>query len=128
MVRPLKGKGTFVALAAIVVAVGGLAWHLLACVDTQMAFSPDGSELAFTVIDETADGTGWRLFVLKGDDRLELIDSYWGGILSGLVYLLSPAGMGNWAYAFLKTFFTGVSGALASALTVLSLASDENRR
>ncbi len=52
----------------------------------------------------------------------------WGGILSGLVYLVSPAGMGNWAYAFLKTFFTGVSGALASALTVLSVVSDENRR
>ena len=51
----------------------------------------------------------------------------WGGILSGLVYLISPAGMGNWAYAFLKTFVTGVSGALASALTVLSVVSDENR-
>jgi len=52
----------------------------------------------------------------------------WGGLLSGLVYLVSPAGMGNWAYAFLKTFFTGVSGAFASALTVLSVVSDKNRR
>lgn len=52
----------------------------------------------------------------------------WGGLLSGMVYLLSPAGMGNWAYAFLKTFFTGVSGAFASALTVLSVVNDENRR
>jgi alpha-L-fucosidase len=51
----------------------------------------------------------------------------WGGLLSALVYLLSPAGMGNWAYAFLKTFFTGVSGAFASALTTSSVASDENR-
>jgi alpha-L-fucosidase len=52
----------------------------------------------------------------------------WGGILSGLVYLISPAGMGNWAYAFLKTLYTGVSGALASALTVLSVVNDENRK
>ncbi len=52
----------------------------------------------------------------------------WGSLLSGLAYLVSPAGMGNWAYAFLKTFFTGVSGALASALTVLSVVGDENRR
>ncbi len=52
----------------------------------------------------------------------------WGGLLSGLVYLLSPTGMGNWAYAFLKTFFTGASGALASALTVWSVVSDENRK
>jgi alpha-L-fucosidase len=46
-----------------------------------------------------------------------------GGILSGLVYLLSPSGMSNWAYAFFKTIYTGVSGALASALTVLSVVS-----
>jgi len=51
----------------------------------------------------------------------------WGGLLSALVYVLSPAGMGNWAYAFFKTFFTGVSGAFASALTTSSVASDENR-
>jgi hypothetical protein len=50
----------------------------------------------------------------------------WGGLLSGLVYLLSPTGMGNWAYAFFKTLYTGASGALASALTVLSVVSDEN--
>ena len=52
----------------------------------------------------------------------------WGGLLSGLVYLVSPGGMNNWVYAFFKTIFTGLSGALASALTVLSVVSDENRR
>ena len=50
-----------------------------------------------------------------------------GVILAGLSYLLSPEGMGNWAYAFFKTIYTGLSGALASALTVWSVASDENR-
>jgi hypothetical protein len=51
-----------------------------------------------------------------------------GIVLSGPIYLISPGGMGNWTYAFLKTLYTGMSGALASSLTVLSVVSDENRR
>jgi alpha-L-fucosidase len=51
-----------------------------------------------------------------------------GLILSGPIYLISPAGMGNWAYAFFKTLYAGASGALASALTILSVVSDENGR
>jgi hypothetical protein len=52
-----------------------------------------------------------------------------GGILlAGPIYLLSPEGMGNWVYAFFKTLYTGASGAIASALTVMSVAGDENRR
>jgi hypothetical protein len=52
-----------------------------------------------------------------------------GGLfLSGLVYLVSPSGMDNWVYAFFKTIYTGLSGALASALTVMSVVSDENRK
>jgi hypothetical protein len=51
-----------------------------------------------------------------------------GVILAGPIYLISPAGMGNWAYAFIKTLYAGASGALASALTVLSVVSDESRR
>jgi alpha-L-fucosidase len=47
-----------------------------------------------------------------------------GVLLAGSTYLLSPAGMGNWAYAFFKTVYTGLSGALASALTVLSVTGD----
>ncbi len=50
-----------------------------------------------------------------------------GLILAVPIYLISPSGMGNWAYAFFKTLFTGASGALASALTVLSVVRDENR-
>jgi alpha-L-fucosidase len=52
----------------------------------------------------------------------------WGGLLSGLSYLVSPVEMNNWIYAFFKTIYTGLSGALASALTVMSVVSDENRR
>lgn len=51
-----------------------------------------------------------------------------GGILAGLTALLSPAGMNNWAYAFLKMIYTGLSGALASALTVFSVAREENQK
>jgi alpha-L-fucosidase len=53
----------------------------------------------------------------------------WGaGILSGLVHVISPDGMSNWAYMIVKTIYTGLSGALASAVTVMSVVSDENRR
>ena len=52
----------------------------------------------------------------------------WGGLLSGLSYLVSPGEMNNWVYAGFKTLYAGLSGALASALTVLSVVRDENRR
>ncbi len=34
-----------------------------------------------------------------------------GGLLSGLISLVSPEGMNNWAYAAFKTLYTGLSGA-----------------
>jgi hypothetical protein len=52
----------------------------------------------------------------------------WGGLLSVVAYLVSPGEMNNWIYAFFKTIYTGLSGALASALTVTSVVSDENRK
>lgn len=52
-----------------------------------------------------------------------------GGIfLNGLIYLFSPVELSNWAYIVVKTLYTGASGALASALTILSVVSDENRK
>jgi alpha-L-fucosidase len=51
-----------------------------------------------------------------------------GGFLNGLIHLVSPLGMSTWAYMLVKTLYTGMSGALASALTVMSAISDENRR
>ncbi len=42
-----------------------------------------------------------------------------GGLfLDGLIYLVSPVELSNWAYFLLKTLYTGASGALASALTI----------
>ena len=53
----------------------------------------------------------------------------WGGVvLGGSVSLLSPDGMSNWAYMLVKTIYTGLSGALASALTVMTVVSEENRK
>lgn len=53
----------------------------------------------------------------------------WGVfILSGLARIVALDGMSNWAYMIVKTIYTGLSGALASALTVMTVVSDENRR
>jgi alpha-L-fucosidase len=51
-----------------------------------------------------------------------------GGLfLDGLLYLVSPVELSNWAYFVLKTVYTGASGALASALTIWSVVNDANR-
>jgi hypothetical protein len=51
-----------------------------------------------------------------------------GGLfLNGLISLVSPVEINHWAYILIKTLYTGASGALASALAVLSVANDENR-
>jgi hypothetical protein len=47
--------------------------------------------------------------------------------LDGLIYLVSPGGVADWAYILLKTLYTGASGALASALTILSVMWDQKR-
>ena len=50
-----------------------------------------------------------------------------GLILDGSIYLLSPAGFGNWAYIAFKTLYTGATATLASVLTIQSVVNDENR-
>ncbi len=51
MVRPVSAKHTagWKAVLAIVVAGGALLWHLLACTESPMAFSPEG-DLAFVTV------------------------------------------------------------------------------
>jgi hypothetical protein len=64
------------ALLAILIAGGGLLWHILACMESPMAFSPDGKTLAFVTIEPLGDldeqplpgEHAFRLMVL-GDDR-----------------------------------------------------------
>jgi len=50
-----------------------------------------------------------------------------GLIMVGSVYLISPSGLNNWAYIMIKTLYTGVTGALAAALAIMSVIGDENR-
>lgn len=53
MVRPVThaGSGNWKALLALAVIAGGLIWHVLACVESPMAFSPNGKDLAFTTVE-----------------------------------------------------------------------------
>lgn len=51
-----------------------------------------------------------------------------GGLfLDGLLYLVSPLEISNWAYIVIKALYTGASGALASALTILSVLHEKKR-
>ncbi|MBI9106977.1 MAG: alpha-L-fucosidase [Spirochaetales bacterium] len=49
-----------------------------------------------------------------------------GGVfMSGLIYLISPAGLSNWAYIIIKTLYTGAAGGLAALFAIRSVANDE---
>ncbi|MEA3327717.1 MAG: alpha-L-fucosidase [Chloroflexota bacterium] len=75
----------------------------------------------------------WRFKLPKGAGLRALVIAMvivlvFGGLfLDGLIYLISPSGVSSWVYIVLKILYTGTSGALASALTILSIVSDENR-
>ena len=58
---------------------------------------------------------------------LVIVVVFGGFLLDGLIYLISPEGVSSWIYIALKTLYTGASGALASALTIMSIVNDENR-
>ena len=70
------------ALLATVVISGGLLWHILACLESPMAFSPDGKQLAFVTIypsdidnDLAIAGVHcYRLMVLRDFKKLEVIE------------------------------------------------------
>lgn len=78
---------------------------------------------------------GWRGFKLpKGAGLGALIITiacvlgFGGVIMDGMLYVLAPAGLSNWGYILVKTLYTGLSGALASALTILSVIKTEERK
>ncbi len=50
-----------------------------------------------------------------------------GLVLDGGLYLAAPNGIVNWAYIIFKTIYTGVSGALACSLSILSVLNDQKR-
>lgn len=52
----------------------------------------------------------------------------WGGILVGILYLIKADGFSNWEYIATKTLYTGFTAALASIVSILSVAHDKNRK
>ena len=99
MVRQMKTKITpaFKALLALTVAGGGLLWHLLACTESPMTFSPDGENLAFVTMEpydpddmKIADTHVYRLMVLTKARDLKVIEETSKFMLSAPAY--SPDG------------------------------------
>lgn len=83
-VNPLRTPGWKAALA-VAVAVGALLWHLLACTESPMAFSP-GGDLAFVTMEPYAGGESrreslilagpraYRLMILSKDGKLRVLE------------------------------------------------------
>ncbi len=95
MVRNLgtrKSHG-FKALLAVTVALGGLLWHILACTESPMAFSPDGRKLAFVTMEPydtekllLAGTHAYRLMVLTDQKELRVVEETVDHMLSGPAY------------------------------------------
>jgi len=99
MVRQVitKHSGNWKALLAISVATGGLLWHLLACTESPMTFSPDGKNLAFVTVEPydehdylTAGSHVYRLMIFSEEKQLRVIEESVDFMLSGPGY--SPDG------------------------------------
>ncbi|GAF71586.1 unnamed protein product, partial [marine sediment metagenome] len=81
-----------------IVIVGiALLWHVLACTESPMAFSPDGQNLAFVIMEKQeggnesiADKTTFKLMVLSGGKQIRTIENTSKYILTGPAY--SPDG------------------------------------
>ncbi len=108
MVREMKALRTppWKALLAIAVVGGGLLWHVLACTESPMAFSPDGKALALVTMDPYGGQDelvvrGERLYRLMtvADERVRVLEETHDYMLTGpswspdgkrLVYLRVP--------------------------------------
>jgi Tol biopolymer transport system component len=91
MVRELSNHRPSRAKATLVVAIGGLAvvWHILACVDSPMAFSPSGDRLAFVVHEDFGgsdmlirDRQAFRLMILDKSRHLATLETSCDHMLS----------------------------------------------
>jgi len=86
------------AALAIVVGIGALLWHVLACTESPMAFSPSGKDLAFVTVEPyEADDDGFvagaqvfRLMVLSEEGKLRVVEESSDSMLSAPAY--SPDG------------------------------------
>ncbi|MCE5276863.1 MAG: hypothetical protein ABFD92_13440 [Planctomycetaceae bacterium] len=76
---------------ALSVAMLAVLWHLLACVESPMAFSPDGKTLALTVMDSSHGKLGsgdavFRLMVISGREKLVVLEETSEKMLSAPTY------------------------------------------
>jgi len=100
MVRPVIGnrRGAWKAGLALAVVAGGLLWHVLACIESPMAFSPDGERLAFVTMEPYAADHGdnlpgaqtYRLMVLAGGKDLRVLEETSAAMLTAPAW--SPDG------------------------------------
>ena len=100
MVRQVSERrpGAWKAGLVVSIAAGALLWHLLACTESPMAFSPAGDQLALVTM-EPFGGEGdtavrgqrtYRLMIVKGARRLRTVEQTSDAILSAPAY--SPDG------------------------------------
>ncbi|MBN1845259.1 MAG: PD40 domain-containing protein [Sedimentisphaerales bacterium] len=99
MVRQVNPRSAppWKALLALTIAAGGLLWHLLACTESPMAFSPDSRNLAFVTMDpydpDNIAKTGthtFRLMMLTDAKTLKTIEMTTTALLTGPAF--SPDG------------------------------------
>jgi dipeptidyl aminopeptidase/acylaminoacyl peptidase len=97
VIRP-TARGAWKAGLALAVVAGGLLWHVLACIESPMAFSPDGERLAFVTMEPYAGGRGanlpgaqtYRLMILAGGKDLRVLEETSAAMLTGPAW--SPDG------------------------------------
>lgn len=120
MVRHVSGRAApaWTAALAIGVAGAGLVWHLLACVESPMAYSPSGDSLAFVTVEPwdpeklpLAGERAYRLMVLKGD-TIRVVEQTTEYMLSAPAY--SPDGR-RLCYLRIPMFTREAAGRAAEA-------------
>jgi hypothetical protein len=82
MVRPMKSSHAWKAGLAIAVVAAALIWHILACVESPMAFSPSGKDLAFVTMEPYGTGDDinlagthvYRLMVLSEGKPVRVLE------------------------------------------------------
>jgi dipeptidyl aminopeptidase/acylaminoacyl peptidase len=92
MVRHVVSSKRMAGSAVLAIAVGGAAllWHLLACIESPMAYSPDGQDLAFVTMQPydaeddalLAGRRVYRLMVLHGEKELRTLEETTAAMLS----------------------------------------------
>lgn len=94
MVRHMKSRiaSDWKAMLVIFIAGGAVVWHILACVESPMAFSPDGNRLAFVILepyDQSDDDIAlqgpraYRLMVIEKERHLQVLETSTTHMLTG---------------------------------------------